>query len=365
MVESSLVVALDGGIVEAHIAVVATLPQVYLGSKQLVETGLIVAGPLGLPVVAAVIADLHLDVIFRSIITVIHIIIGEDELAAVAQVKTGRTEVRIGEATRAVGALVTLESSSSGSPAVVSPSGRREVTLERLQQIAVGHKLLCGLQGNLHVAAIGMNDGVGLCRRCHRGGIRELEADLIVLVEVHAVIVDVDADALWQGDVGNLQSVLAGIGQTDDVGVELLTDIDVAEVVAVERHAGHGASGRRELLDADVIEPHHIRAGGVHLIHKGELHLGALPVAQVDGRGVGIPRIDGEYGDAALLQHLLVLYGEDSLGTCQIATLHDTHLQVVAGIVHCVHRADTPGELQLVGIVEVELGRQEYLLARA
>ena len=90
MVESTLVVALNSGVVPAHITVVCTIfAQVHLGGEQFVQTILIIACPYCLPVIATVGRQLQLDVIFGSIVALILIIIGENHLTAITQIQTG------------------------------------------------------------------------------------------------------------------------------------------------------------------------------------------------------------------------------------------------------------------------------------
>ena len=145
MVVSTLVVALDSGVVPAHITVVCTiLTQVNLGGEQFVQSVLIVAGPYGLPVVATIGRQLQLDVIFGSIVALILIIIGENYFAAIGQVQTGRAQCGHAEVATGIGALVALDSCARAAPSVALPSCRGEVLVETFEGVAIGNGDLAG-----------------------------------------------------------------------------------------------------------------------------------------------------------------------------------------------------------------------------
>ena len=71
---------------------------------------------------------------------------------------------------------------------------------------------------------------------------------------------------------------------------------------------------------------------------------------------MGIPCVDGENGDTTLAEHSLVLDREHGLGAVDVVVGNYAYLKIVTRVVAVVHRTHLPGELQLVGVVQVELG---------
>ena len=219
------------------------------------------------------------------------------------------------------------------------------------------------MKSNLHIATVGVDNSIALGGTHQRGGVAQLERHTLIAVQVDGREVLHAGHALGQVHACHLKAVLSLVGHADDFGVHLLANVHVAEVVAIHRQFGHGCCIGCPLLHGHVVHIDSICNIGEHLVDKGNLHLLALPVTEINLGDVVVPSANGEHHDTTFTQHLFVLDAENGLSTIQVAIGDNTHLQVVLRIVVSIHGTDEPRELQHVGVTQVEFRRKQNLFA--
>ena len=319
---------------------------------------------------------MHNQVVGRIIDVLAHIvgIVGEHELCGcllVAQVEARGGDGALLDVGRANHALVALQGIDGVAPAVDAraaqlPSGWRELrALEEFELVAVGHSHLGRLDVQRHVAAIGLDDQVGLDRAGQRGLVADLEPCRLVHTQVDVLGVHHQAEGVGAFKAGDLEALEAHILEREHLTVELLADVGGGEAVGGLRELGDGAGLGHVLLDAHVVKIHHIAALLEQVVDKGHLDGLALPGREVNLGGlhspVGPQVVAERVGGHTTVAHLLLVGDVKDYRRVAGSDINDAHLEGVLLLLEHPVGSGLPVERQLVGVVEQHSRREQHL----
>jgi len=168
----------------------------------------------------------------------------------------------------------------------------------------------------------------------------------------------------------DFQSGDADVLERDLLAVELLGDVHRRELVAGLRHLRDRRGDGVVLHHADVVQIDDVGVFLLQIIDKGDFDFLAFVFAQVDFAGVDFPvaphvRAILVFGHTTVAHLLFVLDVENHRGVARGAHVDDGDLEGVLllrehGVSGCF-----PVERELVGVVEVELGGDQVVFARA